>query len=145
MSNTAVNVFGNQKLEPYYEGVPHPEMSVKLPVSVVYPRGTVLGELTATPGTFSAYASGNADGSQYPKAILSFDVTTDASGNAMIAGLAPFGLMAATPTAPAYFAGAFRCEDLKPTGPGALDAGAVAGPYMKIINGTITAGVVELL
>ena len=120
MSNTAVNTFGNQKLEPYYAGVPHVLESVKLPASVTYPRGTLLGELTATPGTFSAYAAANSDGSQFPKAILSFDVTTDASGNAMIAGLAPFGLQAATPTAPAYFAGAFRCEDLKPTGPGAL-------------------------
>ena len=145
MSNVAVNIFGNQKLEPYYAGVPHLLENVKLPPSVAYARGTLLGELTATPGTFSAYATGGVDGSQFPKAILAYDVTTDASGNTLIAGLAPFGLMAATPTAPVYFAGAFRSEDLKQTGAGAIDAGAVAGPYMKVISGTIVAGVVELL
>ena len=145
MSNTAVNVFGNQKLEPYYAGVPHLLENVNLPPSVVYPRGTLLGELTATPGTFSAYATAGVDGSQFPKAILAYDVTTDAAGNTLIAGLAPFGLMAGTPTAPVYFAGAFRSEDLRQTGAGAIDAGAVAGPYMKIISGTIVAGVVEML
>ena len=145
MSNTAVNTFGNQKLEPYYAGVPHVLESVKLPASVSYPKGTLLGELTATPGTFSAYAAANTDGSQFPKAILPYDVTTDASGNASIAGLAPFGLVAATPTVPAYFKGAFRSEELRQTGAGAIDAGAVAGPYMKLINGTVAAGAVELI
>ena len=145
MSNTAVNTFGNQKLEPYYPGVPHVLESVKLPASVTYPRGTLLGELTATPGTFSAYASANADGSQFPKAILAYDVTTDASGNTLIAGLAPFGVVAAAPTAPVYFKGAFRSEDLRQTGAGAIDVTAVAGQYMKMISGTIAAGVVHLI
>ena len=145
MSNTAVNTFGNQKLEPYYSGTPHVLESVKLPASVTYPRGTLLGELTATPGTFSAYAAANTDGSQFPKAILAYDVSTDASGNALIAGLAPFGLLAATPSAPAYFNATFRSEDLKQTGAGAIDANAVTGPYMRIISGTIAAGVVKIL
>ena len=145
MSNVAVNTFGNQKLEPYYAGVPHVLESVKLPASVTYSRGTLLGELTATPGTFSAYAAANSDGSQIPKAILAYDVTTDANGNASIAGLAPFGLQAATPSVPAYFNAVFRAEDLKQTGAGAIDANAVTGPYMKVISGTIAAGVVKLL
>ena len=150
MSNVAQVIYSNQKLEPYYLSTPPAEMNVKLPASVSYARGTVLGELTASPGTFSAYASGNTDGSQFPKAILTFDTTTDATGNAIIAAVAPFGIVAPTPSAPAYFRGVFRSEDLRGaagtgTGPGSLDAGAIAGPYMRIVSGTITAGVVELL
>ena len=150
MSNTAFNVYSNQKLEPYYLTPAPAEMTIKLPVSVSYARGTLLGELTASPGTFSAYASGNTDGSQFVKALLSFDTTTDASGNCFVAAVAPYGIVASSPGSAAYFRGAFRSEDIKGaagtgTGPGTLDANAVAGPYMKVVSGSTTAGVVVFL
>jgi len=145
MSNTAINIITNRKLEPYYTN-PSPILdSVALPPSVTYAKGTLLGELTAAPGTFKAYAAGNADGSQFPKRLLAYDVTTDASGNISGGTLAPFGMVPATPSAPAYFRGVFRAEDLVQSGAGAIDANAVAGPYMKLVNGTVATGVVEML
>jgi hypothetical protein len=110
-------------------------ITVKLPASITYAAGTVLGELTATPGTFKAYASGNADGSQEPKVLLEYACTTDA------AGLITWGggeFYEKQPGAPAYYCGTFACADLV-----GLDAGAV--PKLgRLINGTATDGVLRV-
>jgi hypothetical protein len=145
MSNTAQQTFTNQKLEPYYLQPAPVEMAVKLPASVTYARGTLLGELTATPGTFAAYASGNSDGSQFIKAILAFDTTTDGSGNATISGPTVTGILPVAQSVPAYFRGVFRCEDLVQSGAGAITSGSITGTPLRQINGTSAAGVVELI
>src|SRR5436305_6504339 len=81
MPTTAIMTFSGKKLEPYMAPEDARLISVKIPASTAFlARGTVLGELTATPGTYKAYASGNADGSQVAKAILAFDIATDAGG-----------------------------------------------------------------
>lgn len=58
--------------------------AINVPVNLAqgsYAAGTVLGELSATPGTYAAYASGHADGSQVARGILQYAVVVDASGN----------------------------------------------------------------
>jgi hypothetical protein len=83
--------------------------------------------LTATPGQFKAYASGNADGSQIPKGILQYACTTDGSGNITIANEQGLTQKAV----PMYIGGIFKTTEL--TG---LDANAVS-----VLNGNIVTGV----
>jgi len=61
-------------------------LNVAIVPSVTLVKGTVLGEVTATPGTYKAYAAANTDGSQVAKGILEFSISTDASGNITLAG-----------------------------------------------------------
>jgi hypothetical protein len=115
--------------------------SVKLPASVTYAKGTVLGEITASPGTFKAYASGSVDGSQNPRAILEYDCATDASGNITMGGASGGAEWGSVRTSvPAFFQGAFACADLV-----GLDATALTNnSAWKLINGTVSAGVLLL-
>lgn len=78
---------------------------------------------------FRAYASGNTDGSQIPKAILQYACTTDYLGNITILG--EFGQT--WKTAPAWMSGYFRIQDLV-----GLDANAVTLLAANIVSGTLT-------
>lgn len=93
------------------------------------------------PGTFKAYASGNTDGSQTPRAILAYDASTDASGNITWGAAAGSSEWNATqPYVPAYFQGTFATGDL--TG---LDATALTNqPPWHLISGTVTNGILVL-
>lgn len=115
--------------------------NVKLPASVTYTRGTVLGEISATPGTFKAYASGNTDGTQKPTGILAYDASTDASGNITWGGAAGSSEWGATqPYVPVFYSGTFATGDL--TG---LDATALTNqPSWHLISGTVTSGILVL-
>lgn len=141
MPTTATNVFSGAGIVPMYPEPKGCRHHVKFPNGVTYAAGTVLGELTATPGTFKAYASGNADGSQNPKAILEFPVAVDGSGNITIGSTT--GAQSYTVTAksaPVFFRGTFSCAEL--TG---LDAtGITNSGGWRLINGSTTAGVLEL-
>lgn len=145
MPTSPTNIYGLQRLVPVY---PLPDVArqpVKLPASVVYARGTVLGEVTATPGTFKAYASGNVDGSQTARCILEYDCATDASGNITFggtAGVEPYGIT--RPVAPAYFIGSFKTAELVQSGAGAIDAGAVTSMGAHLISGTLADGVLVI-
>jgi hypothetical protein len=136
MPTAAFDTYTGAALTPYER----PELSsvhnVKLPNSVTYSKGTVLGELTATAGSYKAYADANVDGSGVAKAILQYDVTVDASGNHTWGG---GQLGEARPYAPAYFAGYFKTTDL--TG---LDTAAVADPGWRQVTGSVADGVVAL-
>jgi hypothetical protein len=98
-----------------------------------------------TPGisanTFNAYASGNSDGSQWPKCILQFDCVTDVNGNITEGDQSGGGDLGQTSiTTPAFVEGTFNCADL--TG---LDTTAVAGttnipPLGRLLEGSATAG-----
>jgi hypothetical protein len=91
-------------------------INVNFPASTTIAAGTVLGPVTATPGTYKAYASGNSDGSQIPAGILRRSVVTDASGN-----ITNFNQWSAPELiAPMYTKGTFLVSEL--TG---LDANAV--------------------
>jgi hypothetical protein len=141
MPTTATNVFSGAGIVPMYPEPKGCRHHVKLPVSITYAAGTVLGELTATPGTFKAYASGNADGSQNPKAILEYPCATDASGNITVGSAA--GAQSYTVTSkscPVFFRGTFSCAEL--TG---LDATAITNSGgWRLLNGSVTSGVLDL-
>jgi hypothetical protein len=139
MPTTASTIYTGGGLVPFYPNDAR-RHNVKLPASVVYAKGTVLGELTATPGTFKAYASGNADGSQTPKAILEYDCATDAGGNVTLGGAAGSQWGGTIPAAPAFFQGAFATGDLV-----GLDATALTNNNAwKLLNGTVSSGVLLL-
>lgn len=104
-------------------------MSVKLPASVNYYAGTILGEVTATPGTYKAYASGSVDGSQNPALVLEYSCTTDASGNISMGG--DFGQV--FQSTPAYVPTGLTCRTQDLIG---LDANAVTKLGGTIIEGT---------
>lgn len=122
------------RLDPYYEANEAPVVNVNLGASLTLAKGTVLGELTATPGTFIAYASGASDGSQVPKGILQYAVTTDGSGNITIANEQGLTQKAC----PMYIGGIFNIADL--TG---LDANAVTKLGGNIVMGIISAGLFQ--
>jgi hypothetical protein len=93
----------------------------------------------ATAGTYAAYASGNSDGSQTAKLLLSYTVATDASGNHYFAGSAASEWGQVYSSCPAYRQGTFATSAL--TG---LDSGAVTS-LGRLINGTTTAGIIQLI
>jgi hypothetical protein len=99
-------------------------------VQGTYAAGTVLGEVTATPGTYKAYASGNSDGSQVPKVLLEYPCTVDASGNIS----QPGDVVTTRLDTPAYFAGTFKCSDIV-----GLDAGALTAAGWRLISGATVA------
>jgi hypothetical protein len=122
------------RLDPYMDS----EDSVQTAVSLVtgtYVAGTVIGEVTATPGTYKAYASGSSDGSQIPKMLLEYGCTVDGSGNITMPGDIPV----TRKDVPAYFAGTFRCSDL--TG---LDANAVTAGGWRLVSGSVSTGILRL-
>jgi hypothetical protein len=136
MPTSAQSQYSGTRLEPYMDAEGALRFNVQLPNSVTYAAGTILGEVSASPGTFKAYASGSVDGSQNPKAILVYPCTVDGSGNVTIPG--EYG--ATLKAVPAYFAGTFRCEDL--TG---LDATAITNaPSWRLVEGTVAAGILRL-
>jgi len=136
MPASAANTF-TTPLQPMYEPEEAYQIHVKLPNSGTVAKGTILGEITASPGNFKAYASGSSDGSQNPRAILAYDVTVDGSGNHSYAG-ADQGVT--YPSAPAFISGYFSCADL--TG---LDATALTNrTAWALINGTTSAGCLRI-
>lgn len=122
------------RLDPVYRADIAYQQDVNLAASTTYAKGTVLGELTATPGTFKPYASGNSDGSQIPKCVLTYACTTDASGN--ISWIGEFAQT--TKAVPAYFRGYFKTAEL--TG---LDANAIT-ILGNLVSGVLASGIVRL-
>src|SRR5437763_1487183 len=109
---------------------------VGLKALTTYAAGTLVGEITASPGTYGPYATGNVDGTQNPTHILQYACITDASGNITF-GAGPAGTAEWGQTykgAPAYRSGEFSCADLV-----GLDAGAVT-KMGRLLQGTVTAG-----
>jgi hypothetical protein len=132
MPATYTNAFNNAGLQPIYEPDRAVQHHVKLGNSLTLAKGTVLGQITAS-GLWIAYASGAADGSQIPRAVLAYDCVTDGSGNVTIGG----GQQGETyPTAPAYYVGDFDVTELAGLNAAALTNqpgwrllwGVVAGP-----------------
>jgi len=105
-------------------------ISVKLAASTTFAAGTVLGKITAT-SLYTAYASGNADGSQIPVGILQYGAVTDGSSNITNAAEWP-GVVRGH--APMYRRGTFLISDL--TG---LDANAVTKMAGNTDGATIAA------
>lgn len=104
----------------------------------ITPVHTTVG---STAGTAAAYASGNSDGSQIPRAIAKFTVTTDVQGKITLGpqvGGGQWGEVEAS--APAYFSGTFKTEDLI-----GLDANALTvWTRAQLLTGTIASGILRV-
>lgn len=137
MPTTYTNSYsGTARLDPLY----NPEDAIAQHVALAagtYVRGTVLGEVTATPGTYKAYASANVDGSQNPAMLLMYSCVVDASGNVSLGTSTTGGEWGQVfgKSAPAYMAGIFRTQELV-----GLDANAVTKLAGRLLEGTVTAG-----
>ena len=138
---TAITYFSNNRLQPIYYPETALTISVAIAPSQTIAQGTVLGELTASPGVYSPYASGHTDGTQTAKVIAEYGMVTDSSGNITFSSTAgtfggPFGETYLT--APVFYKGTFATADLV-----GLDATAVTD-LGRLIQGTTTSGVIEL-
>ena len=107
---------------------------VQLNASVVYPAGTVIAEVTATPGVYGPYATGGAGGLANASLILQYSVATDASGNIFMGTGAVSEWTQPMAAAPAFRSGYFNCADII-----APDTGWVA-KMGRLVQGTATAG-----
>lgn len=124
---------GVNRLDPVYAPELAKQQSVNIMPNKTLAKGTVLGELTSTPGTFGDYASGHADGTQVAKAILTYSITTDASSNITVLG--EFGQT--QKACPVFISGFFRTADL--TG---LDAAGLTNLGGSLKSGTLSAGII---
>lgn len=119
------------------------EQAVKLKASTTYAKGTILGELSATPGTYDTFVPGAADGTEIPKCILAYAVTTDANGlPTLLGGVFPLP----DNNVPAYTRGDFDCAtiDTAMGDAGTLLAAAIAAANWHLSAGTTTAGIVSI-
>lgn len=136
MPTTAIATFGAGRVDPLKDPKDGDIEVINLKVSTTFAAGTILGEVTATPGTYAPYASGNVDGSQNPTHVLQYACVTDASGNITF-GAGPAGTSEWGQTfkgAPAYRSGEFNCADLV-----GLDANAVT-KLGRLVQGTVSSG-----
>jgi len=122
-----------QRLDPFYEADDAAEIHVNL-ADGTYPRGTVLGEVTATPGTFKAYAAGNNDGSQAAKLVLRYGCTV--AGGVLTLAEEVAGVQRRS--IDAFYRGVFRTTELV-----GLDAGAMTGLGGALISGTLADGLIR--
>jgi hypothetical protein len=140
MPTSATDTFTIAGLVPAFQPDKTLPLSVKLVASTTYPAGCLLGEVTASPGTFGPYASGASDGTQNPKAILKYALTTDANGAFSLGQYS-----GARQDAEAYFKGVFRTDDLPQSSTGAINATALTNqPGWKLLEGTIATGLIDL-
>ena len=131
--------YAQTKLEPMQAPELAKELSAKFGASIDYAKGTLVGELVASPGVYVPYDHTGADGSQVLKGILIYHIVTDADSKITSIGGPVFGLVS---NAPIYIGGYFACEDV--ANPTELDD-AIAAFYCKLIQGTSTTGVFKLL
>lgn len=140
MPTSPIQTWGMGRLDPHMDAEKAQEQAVNLIPNTTFVKGTVLGELTATPGTFKAYATGNVDGSQIPKCILRYDCVTNATGFITLGG-GPAGTSEhpgeTTRSIDAFFSGVFKTTEL--TG---LDAGGLTAMGGHLISGILSNGVV---
>jgi hypothetical protein len=133
MPTAPINTYGAQPITPFYNANGALMIEAAFGASLTLAKGTVIGELTATPGEFKAYATGNADGSETAKAILPWDITTDGSKNITIGG-GEFGVT--YKTIPVYVSGYFKTTEL--TG---LDAAGMADFAGHLVSGVLSNGI----
>lgn len=113
MPASAFRTFSGQMLMPVKNPRGGQTEVIRLKPSTTFPFGTIVGPITATPGFYGPYASGNVDGTQNATHILMYACTTDASSNVTKGdGTAGNEWGATELGAPAYRAGYFANEDI---------------------------------
>lgn len=136
MPTTPQDTYSNtNQVYPFFNASDAHMLNVKLSPSLTIAKGTILGEVSATPGTYKPYASGNTDGSQIPKLILTQSVVTDASSVVTRAGEHRAGVK----HAPAYNPrGTWKTQDLV-----GMDANAVTVLNASLVQGDLTTGLIR--
>jgi hypothetical protein len=124
-----VHTFTSDKLEPYMNPDLARTIAVKIAPSTTLVKGTVLGRITAS-NLWAAYNNANSNGTETARAILQYDVVTDAGGLHYYGGQAASEQGQGEPTVPAYIKGDFFGADL--TG---LDAAGLADFFARLIFG----------
>lgn len=125
--STQTFTFSSQKLQPAIEPDDAMEQPFKVAASTTLARGTVVGEVAASPGTVAAYASGHSDGTETPIGVVAYDVVSDADGNVFFADAARSEFGESEKTVPVFIKGYFLSAEL----PG-LDAGAISKLGKKV-------------
>jgi hypothetical protein len=141
MPTTPISTWGMGRLDPFMDPDEAHEIAVNLKPSTTYAKGTLLGELTATPGVFAPYTSGAADGSQNPKLLLRHDCVTDAQGY-ITYGSGPAGtsehLGQVSRSTDAFYSGTFKTQDVPNLDQAALDK------IGRLISGVLANGIFVL-
>ncbi len=143
MPTTALYSFTQDVLTPVRNPDLAREQAVKLKASTTFTKGEILGELTATPGTYDKYNSGGADGTEQPKCILAYSVVTDANGlPTLLGGVYPLP----DNNVPAFTRGDFDCAtiDTAMGDAGTLLSAAIAAANWHLSAGTVAAGIVSI-
>jgi hypothetical protein len=105
-------MYGGLRLDPS-EGSSEPLTEYVNLQEGVYKAGQLLGELTASPGTFAPYNPLNNDGSEEPLVILKYSVTIDTDGRAVKSNVEDNWIVPQNVVAlPAYVTGVFDIDDL---------------------------------
>lgn len=138
MSTNAIAVYRLDELIPLQDPDLARADNVNLAVGA-YAKGTVLGEVTATPGLFKPYLAANTDGSNVAKMLLktACTVTAPVAGDTTGVNDISYGdpngrTFKATP---AFYRGTFATADLV-----GLDAGAVTALCGELFRGSLTNG-----
>lgn len=138
MPTAAIHTFSNAKLTSAINPGSADVKEIKIGASKTLVKGTIMAEVTATPGVYDAYANGGAGGLGAPKGLLMYDVTTDAAG--LITNLSgPFAAISADINVPMYYRGVFKTGDI--TGD---IAEAINDGMGKLLEGDVTAGLWEI-
>jgi hypothetical protein len=133
---TAVNTYSATRCVPIMDGKSARQLSVNVAASTTLQKGHVVGEVSASPGTYAAYATGNVDGTQNPKGIMQFGLTTDASKN--ITSFGDWG--ATTKDTPIWVSGVFDIADLYDSGSAGILAATVTALEARVIEGVASGG-----
>lgn len=113
MPASAFRTFSAKMLQPIKNPQGGHREVIRLKPSTVFAAYTVVGPITASPGVYGPYASGNVDGTQAATHILMYPCSTDASGNVSKGDSTTGNEWGATELgAPAYRSGYFANEDI---------------------------------
>lgn len=115
-----IHTYSGQKLLPYQRADLAREQPVKLAASQTLVKGTVIAQ-RATTDLWEAYSDAGSDGLNVARAILAYDIVTDASGNHFMGLQASSEFGESSLYTSAYFSGDFKVSEL--TG---LDANGLA-------------------
>lgn len=131
MPTSAIVTYGGLRVEPV-KAVEESHLDVIKLVNGTYAAGTLVGEVTASPGTYKAYTSGASDGSQIPSHVLEYPVIVSSS-KIYLGDTVGGELQIEIPGAPAWRNGLFDIADLV----GYDATAAVNGKFRIMGNGRV--------